>query len=87
MRGQDRVLSLIVTQKTDEAFPPGGATAVLRASGVPIYEASWSNLQVAGMETRDHLIFLVSNGSKAENEQLASNLALAVNDFVKQIEA
>jgi anti-sigma factor (TIGR02949 family) len=87
LRRQTEIVSLIVTKKNDEAFPASGAGAVLRSAGDPIYEAAWNNLQVAGMETRDHLIFVVSNNSRTQNEQIASTLAPVIGDFVRKIEA
>ncbi|MFY9569783.1 MAG: hypothetical protein WAV20_00105, partial [Blastocatellia bacterium] len=87
MRNQSDVVSLVVTRKNGEAFPPAGAGAVLRASGVPVHETSWHNIQVAGMETRDHLAFVISNETREENEQLAFQLAPAVSNFLKRLEA
>jgi len=87
LRRKEAVVSLIVTRKGAEAFAASGAVPVLRASGVPIYESSWRNLQVAGMETRDYLAFVVSNEPHTDNEQIASSLMPAVRDFLKQVEA
>jgi hypothetical protein len=87
LRSQAEVVSLVITRKNGEAFPADGSAAVLRASGVPIYEKSWHNIQVAGLETRDHLAYVISNKSPEGNELLAVSLAPAVDDFLKKIEA
>jgi hypothetical protein len=84
LRRQADLVSLIVTRKNGESFPPSGAAAIIRAAEVELYEASWHNLQVAGMETRDHLVFLVSNVTKADNERIASSLVPAVSDFLRK---
>lgn len=87
MRNQADVVSLVITRKNGEAFPADGAAAVLQASGVPIHETSWHRIQVAGMETRDYLAFVISNKTLENNEQIASSLAPAVSDFLSKLQA
>jgi hypothetical protein len=87
MRNQDNLVSLVITRKNGEAFPTSDAAAVLQASGVPIHERSWHQIQVAGTETRDYLAFVISNDTKDGNEQLASSLVPAVSRFLNRLEA
>lgn len=87
MRNQDDVVSLVITRKNGEAFPAGGAAAVLQASGIPMHETSWHKIQVAGMETREYLVFVISNKTLEGNEEVASSLAPAVSGFLKKLEA
>lgn len=93
MRNQSDEVSLVVTRKNGEAFPAAGAATITAAAarddaaGVPIYERSWQNAQVAGMETRDYLVFVVSNSTRDDNLQIASRLAPSVRDFLNKIEA
>lgn len=86
VRNQDDIVSLIITRKNGETFPTSGVSETLLASGVPIQEASWHKIQVAGMETRDHLVYVISNKSQEGNERVATNLAPAVSDFLRKIE-
>ncbi|HSE36800.1 MAG TPA: zf-HC2 domain-containing protein [Blastocatellia bacterium] len=86
LRSQDEIVSLVITRKSGEGFPADGSAAVLRASGVSIYERSWHNIQVAGLETPDHLAFVISNKSREGNEQVALSLAPAVDDFLRRLE-
>jgi anti-sigma factor (TIGR02949 family) len=85
MRRQQEVVSLIVTPKNGESFPVDGAAPVMNAAGIPVHEASWHNLQVAGFETSNHLVFVVSNEPKGENEQIASMMMPAVADFLRTV--
>ena len=87
MRNQDDVVSLSVTRKNGEAFPAGAAGAAIEASGVPIHEASWRQIQVAGLETRDYLAFVISSKTRERNEQLAASLGPAVSRFLRTLEA
>jgi mycothiol system anti-sigma-R factor len=86
LRRQDDVVSLIVTRRSGESLPPLGAAAVIQSAGVQLHEASWHNLHVVGMETRDHLVFVVSNMPPSDNRRIASSLAPAVSDFLRNVE-
>jgi|GEM_PF-663286 len=100
MLNQSDEVSLVITRKNGETFPPdgavavagaaaaiGGATAVEKAAGVPIYERAWQNVQVAGLETRDYLAFVVSNSTMDDNLQIASSLGRSIRDFLSKLEA
>jgi len=87
MRNQNDVVSLVITRKNGAAFPTDGVAAIVQAAGGPIYPAAWANQQVAGWETRDHLVFVVSNETKDINMQIASTLALPVRDFLARLES
>jgi len=85
VRRQQEVVSLIVTKKSGESFPAEAAAVAMNAAGIPMYEASWHDLQVAGSETGNYLVFVVSNAEKRENEQIAENLLPAVGEFLRNI--
>jgi hypothetical protein len=87
MRDQNDVVSLVITRKNGEAFPTGGVAAIVQAAGGPIYQAAWANQQVAGLETRDHLVFVVSNETSDANLQIAASLAPSVRDFLARLES
>ena len=87
MRNQSDEVSLVITRKNGEAFPAAGASAIAQAAGMPIYERSWQNVQVAGMETRDCLVFVVSNSTQDDNLQIATRLAPSVREFLNKLEA
>jgi hypothetical protein len=86
IRNQDDVVSLVITRKNGETFPVGGGSAALEASGMGIHEASWSEIQVAGFETRDYVAFVVSNKTRDDNEQLAISLGPAISGFLRKLE-
>jgi anti-sigma factor (TIGR02949 family) len=87
MRNQNDVVSLVITRKNGEAFPADGVAAIAEASGGPIYQAEWANQRVAGLETRDHLIFVVSKETSDANLQIAANLAPSVREFLARLES
>jgi anti-sigma factor (TIGR02949 family) len=85
-RHQGDIVSLILTRKNGEAFPAGSVAAAMGATGVPVHEASWHGFQVAGAETSNYLVFVISNETKSGNEQIASSLMPAVSDFLSRLE-
>ncbi len=87
MRNQNDAVSLVITRKNGEAFPTDGVAAITKAAGGPIYKAAWANQQIAGFETRDHLVFLVSNETSDANLQIAASLAPSVRDLLARLES
>lgn len=87
VRNQNDVVSLVITRKNGEAFPTDSVAAIAQAAGGPIYQAAWANQQVAGLETRDHLVFVISNETNDNNMQIASSLAPSVRDFLARLES
>jgi hypothetical protein len=85
MRNQSEVVSLIITRKNGESY--GDAATTMQAAGVQIHQSDWHNIQVAGMETKDFLVFVVSNEPKQETASIASSLAPSVRDFLARLEA
>ena len=87
MRNQGDVVSLVITRKNAEAFPVNGVAAIAQAAGSPIYQAAWANQQIAGLETRDHLVFVVSNETSDANLQIATTLGPSVRDLLARLES
>ncbi|HSF24208.1 MAG TPA: zf-HC2 domain-containing protein [Blastocatellia bacterium] len=87
MRNQSNVVSLVITRKNAEAFPTNGVAAIAQAAGGPIYQAAWANQQIAGLETRDHLVFVVSNETSDANLQIATSLAPSVRGLLERLES
>lgn len=86
LRNQDRVLSLALTKKEGEAFAKDDLAGVLEASGVKLRAARLADYEVAAFETRDHLVFIVSDLVKEDNLQMAASFAPAVRDFLAKLE-
>ena len=87
LENDEKVLSLVITKKSGEAFPESAALAVSRAAGTPLYEARLQDYEVAGFEMRDYLGFVVSNLTQTDNLQIASTLAPVVRDFLAKMES
>lgn len=87
MRNRNNVVSLVITRRNGDAFPTDGVAAIAQAAGGPIYRAEWANQRVAGLETRDHLVFVISNETSDANLQIAASLAPSVREFLARLES
>lgn len=87
MRNQSDIVSLVITRKNAESFPANAAAAIAQAAGGPIYQSAWANQHVAGFETRDHLVFVVSTEPSDTNLQIAASLAPSVRDLLARLES
>jgi Putative zinc-finger len=85
IRNREKILSLVVTLKGADSFEGKNLVAALKSSGIPLYKGLVERYQVAGFESRDHLVFLVSDLSEGENLQLASSLAAPVGEFLTRL--
>ncbi|HSB10134.1 MAG TPA: zf-HC2 domain-containing protein [Blastocatellia bacterium] len=85
LRDQASTVSLIVTAKNGESFASEGLAPVLEESGIPVYQSKLREFEVAGFETRDHLVFVVSALADRDNLRIASSLAPPVRDFLARL--
>lgn len=84
LRKNEKILSLIITKKNGETFSGRGGIALLQSSGIALYQEAIQNYAVAGFETETDLVFFISNLTNAENLQIASNAAPAVQNFLEK---
>jgi hypothetical protein len=80
------LLSVIITEKRNESFAEADASALVRASGVPIYHERQGILEVAGFESGKYLAYVISNLDHEENLKVASDLAPLVHDHLRRLE-
>lgn len=80
------LLSLIITEKQNESFAEADASAILRASGVPIYHERQGILEVAGFESDKYLAYVISNLEHEDNLKIASDLAPLVYNHLRGLE-
>ncbi len=85
-RNDETILSIVVTRKSGEAFDPAGVFAVLEGSGVPVYRGSMQGMEIDGIETRDHLAFVVSGLTPERNFQIAASIVPSVDTYLRMLE-
>ena len=85
-KNEEKVLSLVVTEKREEKFPVQDRVQGLNSSGITLHQAHLQGFEVVGFETRAHLAYVVSALDPHENLQIASDLAMSVSQFLVQLE-
>jgi hypothetical protein len=86
LQKQDRTFSLIITRKDGESFADVAGGSSLN-SGVRIHESRMQNFEVAGTETRDFLVYFISDSTGDQNSQIARDLAAPVRDYLARLES
>jgi hypothetical protein len=83
LRGGSKLMSLIITRKrAGDRFTADDATSVLGAAGAPVYSAGVQRFQITALESRDDLVYLVSDLSNEENSRIMLALAPQVRTFL-----
>lgn len=78
--------SLVLTKKQGESFTRDPRLIALEASGVSLYQTNLQKHEVAAFETRDHLVYIVSEMPPAENLEVAARLSIPVKEFIGKME-
>jgi hypothetical protein len=81
------LMSLVITRRqAGESFQADRLLPALLESDIPIYRASADRYQIAGFESRDHLVYVVSDMGSLDNLTLTAKLAAPVKDFLADLE-
>ena len=87
LMNDSHLLSLAITQKGGgESFDTEGMIPALTESGIPMYEAGVQRFQISAFETREHLIYFISDLSKEKNTEMMLALAPQVKDYISKHE-
>jgi hypothetical protein len=88
VKDDSRLLSLVIARKTDgESFKTEELIPALTQSGISFYRAGVQRFQIASFESRDHLIYFVSDLPQKENMRMMLAVAPQIAEFLKQKES
>jgi hypothetical protein len=88
MRGDSGLISLVIARReSGEAFGRDKLAPVLAQSGIPIYQGQVRRFAIAGFESRDHLVYLVSDLGEQRNLALLASLSAPVQSFLSRLES
>jgi hypothetical protein len=87
LKTDSKLLSVIVTRRDiEESFVREKIVPALAAAGTPIYQAQALTFQIAAIETRSHLAFVVSDLSAGQNLSIMAAMAPSVRGFLAKLE-
>ncbi len=83
LRGDGKLMSLVIARKKDgESFAVENMASAMAQSGVAFYRAGVQRFEVSAFETRDHLVYFVSDLGRQPNTDLMLALAPQVREFL-----
>ena len=83
LMNDSNMLSLVITRKGDgESFNTEDMLPALVQAGIPMYQSSVQRFQISAFETRDYLIYFISDLPKQQNTELMLALGTKVKDFL-----
>jgi hypothetical protein len=83
LMNDSNMLSLVITRKRDgESFDTEDMLPALVQAGIPMYQSSVQRFQISAFETRDYLIYFISDLPKQQNTELMLALGPKVKDFL-----
>jgi hypothetical protein len=87
MMGASNMLSLVVTRKGDgESFETEEMLPALVHSNIPIYQAGVQRFEMSAFETRDYLVYFISDLPKQQNTNMMLALAPDVKTFLSKLD-
>jgi len=79
-RGQGTILSVILTERNRASLPKRKFLASAESAGLNIYEDHLSGMEIAGFESAQYFVFIVSDLNQEQMLQLARGLAPDLNE-------
>jgi hypothetical protein len=87
LMNDSHLLSLAITKKSDgESFDTEGILPALTQSGIPMYQAGVQRFQISAFETKDYLVYFISDLSKEKNTEMMLSMAPQVKAFLNRQE-
>lgn len=87
LMNSSNMLSLVMTRKAGgESFSAEDMLPALVQSGIPMYQSSVQRFQITAFETRDYLVYFVSDLPKQQNTDLMLALGPQVKSFLAKLE-
>jgi anti-sigma factor RsiW len=82
-RGRGTILSVVLTERNGASLPKGHLLASFESTGLSIYEGHLSGMEIAGFESAQYFVFVVSDLSQNQVLQVARDLAPALNETLQ----
>ncbi len=87
LRSDRRLLSVVLTRKAEgEAFTAEQLVPALTEAGVSIYSASTQRFQLAAFESRDYMVYVISDMPEERNMELMRAMAPQLQTYLDKLE-
>jgi anti-sigma factor (TIGR02949 family) len=88
MKSDNQLISVVIARKqAGETFRNSTLVPVIEHGGVPIYHSNVQRFDMSGFETRDHLVYLISDAPATENRELMIALAPGIGNYLAKLES
>ncbi len=88
LKNDSHLLSLVIARKSDgESFEIEGLMPELVSSGIPVYRAGVQRFQLAAIESRDYLVYFISDLPGQQNTEMMTTMAPQVKELLRKIES
>jgi hypothetical protein len=83
LKSNSKVLSLVIARKQDgESFAIENVAPALMQSGTAFYQGGVQRFAIASFESRDHLVYFISDLERRQNMNLMLAIAPQVKEFL-----
>ena len=88
LRNDSRLLSTIFTRKSDgPAVTAGDLTPAWTEGGVPVYQSSIQRFQIASFQSRDYLVYIISDAPAQQNLEMMQAMAPSLHAFLSKLKS
>jgi hypothetical protein len=88
LKDDSNMLSLVITKKNQgESFETEQLIPALVQSGIPMYQSGVQHFAMTAFETRDFLIYFISDLPPGTNSEMMTAMAPEVQEFFKKLES
>ncbi|QOY85527.1 hypothetical protein [Paludibaculum fermentans] len=88
LKSNSKLLSVIITRRNvEESFVRDQIVPELKEHGVALYEARAARFQLAAIETKDYLAYVVSDLGSEENRNLMLAMAPGIQSVLRRLES
>jgi hypothetical protein len=87
LKDESNMLSLVITKKVNgESFRAADMLPALSESGIPMYQAGVQRFHISAFETRDYLVYFISDLGQRQNTDLMLAIGPPVKGFLAKLE-
>ena len=88
MKSGKNLISVVITRKREgETFRTSKLLPALSQPGLPIYHDGVQRFDITGFETRDHLVYLVSDATAKQSQELMLAVAPGIEKYLAKLES